>query len=85
MNEEEIIERFCNLSAKVGDFFDSQFAYDCFCGMGSIPGPYQFDEIIVNFIEMCATERMNSIENMPDEIDVQIAKLLLIKKLREKS
>lgn len=86
MNEEEIIERFCSLSAKVGGFFNSQFAYDCFCGMvGSISGPYQFDEIIVKFIEMCAIEKMNSIENTPDEIDVQIAKLQLIKELRTKS
>lgn len=90
MNEEEIIERFCSLSAKVGDFFNSRFAYNCFCGSDLrfnerfSAYPFQFDEIIVKFIEMCAIEKMNSIENTPDEIDVQIAKLQLIKELRNK-
>jgi hypothetical protein len=76
MTKKEVIERFCQLSTEVGDFFDSQFPYDCFCGK---------DEIIIKFIEQCVREKMFAIENHPDEIDVQIAKLLLIKGLKNVS
>lgn len=91
MDKKEIIERFCSLSAKVGEFFDSQFVYDCFCGSDMRfdesfnTYPFQFEETIVKFIEMCVIEKMNYIESMPDEIDVKIAKLQLIKELKAKS
>lgn len=88
MTKKEVIERFYQLSTEVGDFFDSKFSYDCFCdkegwGWGVVQYNFQFDGIIIEFIEQCVREKMFATENQQDEIDGQIAKLQLIKELKK--
>ena len=49
MTRQEIIERFCILSTKVGaEVFQHQHAHDCFCDECK---DFQFSELIVTFIE----------------------------------
>ena len=50
MTKQEVIERFCQLSATVGNHLHNEYAHDCFCHK-SLSGDFQFNAKIIEFIE----------------------------------
>jgi hypothetical protein len=52
MRKDEVIERFCILTVKVGNHLKNRWAHDCFCKF-SHPDEYsfRFEEPVFTFIE----------------------------------
>ena len=59
MTRQEVMERFCALSAKVGRVkFNHMKSCDCFCGNTDKGMVYSFDESIIEFIEEAVDKKL---------------------------
>ena len=61
MSKNEVIERFCKLSAEVmRRKFKCNYAADCFCGNHAPDWNYSYSEKILKFIEESVREKLNN-------------------------
>lgn len=67
IKREDIQIRYCEMGAKVGRYFGSQYAYDCFCRFGDnvTEGRFQYEARIYHFIEEAIAEKIER-EGKPD-------------------
>lgn len=60
MTKQEVLERLCALSTRVGRHLDHEYSHDCFCGAGrkDFVNGFRFDEQILAFIEAAVNDRI---------------------------
>ncbi len=63
MTQQQVIERYCMLSAKVAEeVFDYQHAADCFCKPAPSGWEYRYEEAVIKFIEDAVQEKIASMQ-----------------------